>query len=187
MPHSGLLEAFLELRPALLRYLLLRGARTEEAEDTLQEVCVKLSGDILGEVEQPRAYLYRMTSNQFLLMRRTAHRHRQREAAWTDAQSSAGSEVDPQPSAEARLIAREEVAILQRVLDGLPERTRTIFREFRIENRSQREIAADCNISVSAVEKHLARAYQAIAAARLRLDGDLLPPRYLTDIQGQGI
>jgi len=64
------------------------------------------------------------------------------------------------------------LAILQRVFDELPERTRTIFRRFRLDGEPQRQIAADLGISVSAIEKHLTRAYEAVAAAKLRLDGD---------------
>ncbi len=52
----------------------------------------------------------------------------------------------------------------------MPERTRTIFRRFRIDGQQQSVIAAELGISVSAIEKHLARAYKEISAARLRLD-----------------
>ena len=66
------------------------------------------------------------------------------------------------------------------MLDALPERTRTIFRRFRIDGEPQRLIADELGISVSAVEKHLARAYQAIADVKLRLDEDRSTGRRLT-------
>jgi RNA polymerase sigma-70 factor (ECF subfamily) len=185
MASGGLLGAFIELRPALSRYLMLRGASADEAEDILQEVYLTLSADRIGPVAEPRAYLYRMTTNHFLLSRRTAGRRTRREEDWVEAHSGEEREIDEQPSAEARLIAREQLAILQRVLDGLPERTRTIFRRFRIDGEPQRQIAADIGISVSAVEKHLTRAYEAIAAAKLRLDGDRSHPRHLSDRRGR--
>ena len=169
---SGLLSAFTEGRPALLRYLTLRGATPEEAEDILQEVHLKLWAEKIGSVEQPRAYLYTMTNNHFLLHRRTASRRARREGDWVVAHGGERPEVDERPSVEAGLIAREQLAILQRVLDALPERTRIIFRRFRVDGEPQRDIAADIGISVSAIEKHLTRAYEAIAAAKLRLDED---------------
>jgi RNA polymerase sigma factor (sigma-70 family) len=172
MSNSGLLGAFIQCRPALLRYLTLRGATAEEAQDILQEVHLKLWAEKIGEVDQPRAYLYKMTTNHFLLHRRTADRRTRREEAWMVAQGGEQPEVVESPSIEAGLIVREQLAILQRVLDALPERTRTIFRRFRLDGEPQREIAADIGISVSAIEKHLTRAYEAIAAAKLRLDGD---------------
>jgi RNA polymerase sigma factor (sigma-70 family) len=172
MSNSGLLEAFIACRAALLRYLTLRGATTAEAEDVLQEVHLKLWAEKIGPVDQPRAYLYKMTNNHFLLHRRTANRRAHREGAWMVVRGGEQPEVDDHPSAEAGLIAREQLAILQRVLDALPERTRTIFRRFRIDDEPQRQIAADVGISVSAIEKHLTRAYEVIAAAKLRMDGD---------------
>lgn len=185
MSTSGLLQAFLASRAALLRYLVLRGASTDEAEDILQEVSLSLSSGTIGAVAEPRAYLYRMTNNHFLLYRRTANRRARREEDWVGAHSGDPPVLDDRPSAETQLIAREQVAILQGVLDRLPERTRTIFRRFRLDGEPQARIAADLGISVSAVEKHLTRAYGAIASARLRLDGDRMLPWHLKDQRGR--
>jgi RNA polymerase sigma-70 factor (ECF subfamily) len=172
MSNSGLLGAFIECRPALLRYLRLRGATADEAQDILQEVHLKLWAERIGLVDQPRAYLYKMTNNHFLLHRRTADRRARREGDWLAVHSGEQPEIDERPSAEARLIARQQLAILQQVLDALPERTRIVFRRFRLDGEPQRQIAADMGISVSAIEKHLTRAYEAIAVAKLRMDGD---------------
>jgi len=168
---SGLIALFTNLRPALLRFLVSRGASADEAEDILQDLNLKLLADDLGPIGQPRAYLYRMANNQFLVHRRAVGRRVRREEDWVSAQrGDAHHEADEKPSAETELIAREQVAILQRVLDGLPERTRTIFRRFRIDGEPQRAIANQLGISVSAVEKHLARAYEVISEAKLRID-----------------
>ena len=172
MSTSGLLAAFIECRPALVRYLTLRGATAEEAEDILQEVHLKLWAEKIGPVDQPRAYLYKMTNNHFLLHRRTAERRARRDADWVVVHGGEQPEVDERPSAEAGLIVREQLALLQRALDALPERTRPIFRRFRLDGEPQRQIASELGISVSAIEKHLTRAYEAIAAAKLRLDAD---------------
>jgi RNA polymerase sigma factor (sigma-70 family) len=170
MSNRGLIGAFTEHRPALLRYLHVRGATNEEAQDILQEVHMKLWSEQIGPVEQVRAYLYKMTHNHFLLHRRATSRRNRREEDWLVAHVGTQPELAEQPSDEAALIAREQLAILQRVLDALPDRTRTVFLRFRVDGEAQREIAADLGISVSAIEKHLIRAYQAIAAARLLLD-----------------
>ena len=82
------------------------------------------------------------------------------------------SEIDDQPSAEERLIARERLAVVQRALARLPERTVVILRRFRLDEIGQRQIAAELGISVSAVEKHLQRAYRALLEARAELDAD---------------
>ncbi|KQM99321.1 hypothetical protein ASE85_11540 [Sphingobium sp. Leaf26] len=184
MSNSGLLEAFMQTRPALLRYLTVRGATAEEAEDILQDIGLKLSTDQVGLVDQPRAYLYRMATNHFLLHRRTAGRRARREEAWVDAHSGASRATDQTPSAEARIMHRQRLALLQRALDALPERTRQIFRRFRIDGEPQRAIAADIDISVSAVEKHLARAYEAVADVKRRIDEDAGSLRSLRGLGG---
>lgn len=179
--NSGLLEALMELRPALLRFLVQRGASADEAEDVVQDLTLKLSGDAVQSVAQPRPYLYKMANNHFLLQRRTAARRERRDEAWVDVHSGDPPELDEQPSTEARLIAQEQLALFQRVLDRLPERTRIIFHAFRVEGVARPAIAADQGISVSAVEKHLARAYEAIVDARFRLDEESPVSRYLSN------
>ncbi|HZV10979.1 MAG TPA: sigma factor, partial [Novosphingobium sp.] len=87
MPDSGLLQTFLNARPELLRFLRLRGAMPEEAEDILQNLGLKLAAQATGPVDQPRAYLYRMATNAFLLHRRGDARRRRRDEDWVDAQS----------------------------------------------------------------------------------------------------
>jgi len=181
---GGLIPLFTELRPALSRFLQTRGASPDEAEDILQDVYIKLLAERPGPVAQPRAYLYKMANNHFLLHRRTAGRRERREEDWAGVHGGSG-EIDDQPSVETELIAREQLAILQRILDGLPERTRIIFRRFRIDGEPQRVIAGELGISISAVEKHLARAYQAIAAAKLRLNEDHADRRNLTGERGR--
>lgn len=180
MTEGGLVQLFGDLRPALARFLLSRGAERDEAEDILQDVHLKLLAEKLGPVAQPRAYLYSMANNHFLMHRRAAGRRSRREEDWVGVHGGDAGEVDDRPSIETELIAREQLATLQRVLDDMPERSRVIFRRFRIEGEPQRQIAEGLGISVSAVEKHLARAYEAIASARLRWNEDRLDRRHLT-------
>ena len=171
-PDDGLLRMFADLRPALLRYLLARRATAAEAEDVLQDVYVTLSEAKFGPVAEPRAYLYRTVTNRLLDHRRSAARQSRRDQAWTEVNGGALIEQDDQPSAETQLIGRERLAIVQRYLDMLPERTTSIFRRFRIDGESQRSIAADLGISVSAVEKHLQQAYRAVVAVKADLDAE---------------
>jgi RNA polymerase sigma-70 factor (ECF subfamily) len=176
---AGLQSLLLAQRPDLLRFLAARRAAPDEAEDLLQDLFVKLAGQNIGPVAEPRAYLYRMLDNLLLDRRRSAGRRAGREQAWSAAQGGAAPEVDERPSAERELIDRERLALVSAALEVLPERTLFAFRRFRIDGSSQKEIAAEIGISVSAVEKHLQRAYRALADVQARLDEEVAPSRRL--------
>jgi RNA polymerase sigma-70 factor (ECF subfamily) len=174
---SGLKGVFLQQRPALLRYLAARRLAPDEAQDLLQDLYVKLAAATPGPVGEPRAYLYRMAENLLLDRRRAASRRSGREQAWTAAQLGPSGDADDRPSAEQVLIGRERLAAVTRALAALPERTVQIFRRYRIDGVAQKEIAAELGISLSAVEKHLQKAYRIVVEAQAHLDADSPPPR----------
>jgi RNA polymerase sigma-70 factor (ECF subfamily) len=66
------------------------------------------------------------------------------------------------------MIARERLADVERMLRDLGERTYEIFRLYRVEELPQRVIAERFDISLSAVEKHLQKAYRGLAVYRVR-------------------
>jgi RNA polymerase sigma factor (sigma-70 family) len=173
---SGLSAAFEANRHALNRFLRARGASPHEAEDILQEVFLKLGKRPTGPIADPLAYLYRMADNLLLDTHRSRSRRTAREEAWTVARPGSG-EIDDRPSAEEQLIARERLNLVQQTLARLPERTLFIFRRFRLDEVGQRQIAAELGITVSAVEKHLQRAYRALLEARSELDADFAVAR----------
>ena len=168
---SGLQAAVLQYRAELLRFLSARRATADEAEDILQDLYVKVRALHGGPVAEPRAYLYRMTANLLMDRRRTAARRTARERHWTDAQLGPEQELDDRPTAEQELAAREELAVVSTVIGALPERTLDILRRYRVDGDGQREIAAALGISLSAVEKHLQRAYRVVVEAKARLEG----------------
>jgi RNA polymerase sigma factor (sigma-70 family) len=170
--HSGglLRAALLEHRAALLRYFVARRVPPDEAEDILQDLVVKLESHASGPVAEPRAYLYRMAENLLFDRARSEGRRRGREKAWVAAQAGATLEADDRPSPEQALIARERLALVSAALAALPERTLFAFRRYRIDGMPQRQIAGELGISLSAVEKHLQKAYRALIDLRRRFD-----------------
>lgn len=163
MAGGPLVEAFLAHRPQLVRYLRARGA-TEDAEDLLQELWIKLSSGDGEGVAEPLAYLYRMAHNLMLDRKRGAQRRQRREEGYhRDAYGD--GEADDAPAAERILLAREQLRRIDRVLAALGSRTDHIFRRHRIDGIPQRDIAGELGITLSAVEKHLQKAYRAVAAS----------------------
>lgn len=164
--QGGLEAVFLDNRPALLRFLRARGAG-EGAEDLLQELWIKASAGASGPIAEPLAYLYRTANNLMLDRRRAELRGARRDAQWHETGDDTAA-----AESEVRLIARERLQTVEQTLAGLGERTDIIFRRYRLEGVSQRDIATEFGISLSAVEKHLQKAYRALADLRRRLDAD---------------
>lgn len=154
-------EAFMGHRQALLRYFRARGA-SEDAEDLLQDLWFKMTAAGPIAVDDPLAYLYRMAHNLMLDRRRAAARRRVREDKYQDAVG----DIDETPDAEHVLIAREALRRIEAVLTGLGSKTDYVFRRHRVEGIAQRDIAAELGVTLSAVEKHLQKAYRAVAAAQ---------------------
>lgn len=69
------------------------------------------------------------------------------------------------------LYTDEMKRIIRQTLDELPEQTRAIFLKSRYENKTNREISEDLNISIKTVEFHISKALKIF---RLRLK-DYLP------------
>lgn len=163
---SGLEAVFLENRLALLRFLRARGAG-DAAEDMLQELWVKAAAGVAGPVAEPLAYLYRTANNLMLDRRRSALRGARRDALWSETRDENG-----RPDGEHRLIAREQLAVVEETLRNLGERTDAIFRRYRLDGHGQRDIAAEFGLSLSAVEKHLQKAYRALSDLRRQFDAE---------------
>lgn len=175
---SGLQSVFLKSRAALARYLRARRCGDSEAEDILQDLWVKLCGLETGPIAEPMAYLYRMAENMMLDRKRSAMRRTSRETEWTKGQIDGTIErsIDAQPSAERLLLARDHLRRVEAVLKALPERTAQAFRAVRIDGTPQKEIAAQMGISLSAVEKHLQKAYRAVLDVQYATGADREEP-----------
>jgi RNA polymerase sigma-70 factor (ECF subfamily) len=174
------MDMLLRMRGELQRFLRARRVSVEDGEDLLQELYLKISALDSGPIGEPRAYLYRMVNNLLIDRRRAEQRRSTRDLAWTEAQAGPMMGIDDSPSAERVLSARSELRRIDEVLSELPERTADVFRSFRIEGVPQRMIATRMGISLSAVEKHLQRAYRAILDSDDTESADPEPPRRLT-------
>jgi RNA polymerase sigma-70 factor (ECF subfamily) len=181
MQESGLEQVFLASRPKLLRYVRTRLGDVADAEDCLQDLWIKLGRLESGPTADPLAYLFRMAENLVIDRRRSGQRRARREDDWTAMHSAGAPNIAREPSAERVMIDRERLRMVEQVLDELPDRTARAFRMFRVEQIPQKQIADILGISVSAVEKHLQRAYSAVLQAQLTLDAGLAPPLRSSD------
>lgn len=136
-----------------LRALLRRHGRSrDDADDLIQEAFLRLHVYCKGE-DKPDAFLYRTVLNLSVDMHRKERRH-----------LYSGESVEQLVLSDARPTLDEDFAASQRltraalVLDALGPRTREIFIMHRVEGHGCAHIAQHFGISLSAVEKHIARA-----------------------------
>lgn len=151
---GGIAAVFLDRRDLVRRLLVAQGCPPDQAEDILQDMWLKIGRARIGPVADPVAYLMRMASNLAADRRVAAQRRSARELGWSEVQPRAAEQPDP----EREAMAASELARMQALLDAMPAPMRRALVLFRIEGWSQAAIAADAGLSVSGIEKLLARA-----------------------------
>lgn len=169
---------FMVNRQRILRFVAARGGG-DEAEDIVQELWLKISTTQTGPVAEPLSYLFRMANNLLLDRRRSEQRRGRREEEYGGLNDSPAPGVSAAPSAERILVARERLHNVEAALAALGARTVAVFRRFRIDGVNQRDIAAEFGLSLSAVEKHLQKAYRALIEIRAIDDAETPEPRRL--------
>jgi len=167
--HQGLQQVFEENRESLLRYLRAHGAG-DSAEDLLQELWLKAASYSGGPVAFPRTYLFRAATNLMIDHRRSEFQGRRREDEWSSLADRLGNSVANDPGPDRGLDAQRRLSVVERELQKLPPRALAIFREHRLEGRTQRDIAARFGISASTVESDLRQAYRLLDDIRRRFD-----------------
>ena len=169
---SGMRQLLVEMRDELKRFMLARQCDPAEVDDLLQDLFVKLSTGKTGPVGNPRAYLYQMANNLLLDRRRGRQRQARRDDSWARSQFGQDLCEDPAASPERIAIDRNLLAQVEATLREMPERTADILRRYRLEGQSQKVIAEQIGISLSAVEKHLQRAYRVLLELRCEIEDE---------------
>lgn len=129
--------------------------RSKSPEDLLHSAVVKMEEyRSRARVENPGAFLVKTAIN-------LAHDQRRQDARQpcVDFLDTDALQVsDESPLQDEVFSARERLRKVHDALSMLPDRTREAFLMRRIDNLRHREIAERLGITVSAVEKHVAKA-----------------------------
>jgi RNA polymerase sigma-70 factor (ECF subfamily) len=177
---AGLKAVFLQQRPLLLRMLTTRLQSTEDAEDVLQDLWLKLDQMSSRPIQAPAALLFRAAANLATDRRIASARRSARDSAWAAHQPT----PDDVPGIERALLAREMLDQANRAIEAMPPRMAAALRLYRIEGLGQRDIAEQLGISVSAVEKLLRKAYDRIVTIARAQASEEAPPRRRHDTEG---
>lgn len=136
-------------RSALMR----RGRTVHDADDLVQEAWVRLACyEREQPVDKPEAFLMRTALNLSI------DTHRAGVARGEEVLLDEVVLVDTSPGVEAMLIGRERIARLSVCVGRLSEKTRVIFLSHRVDGMTYQAIAQRHGLSISSVEKHVAKA-----------------------------
>ena len=157
MTGGAELVAHLFERYADTLYQFLRGrmACRQDAEDVAQEAFVRVLGCERWEaIAHPRAFLFATAHNI------AVDRYRREQLHIMDLHAEVREwEIHhPAPSVEDAVCARQELHELYEAIDRLPPRCRRVFVLRKFHDLSHKDIATELGISISTVEKHLAKA-----------------------------
>ncbi len=152
---------------AVWRTLRGLGVPAAASHDAAQQVFLvafrKLSAIAAGS---ERAFLLGTAVGVAANARRTVVRSREREVSDPDALDAI---VDPAPGPEERFAQEQRCALVQRVLDTMPDELRTVVVLFELEGLTSIEIAAMLGIPAGTVASRLRRARSAFEAQHRRL------------------
>jgi len=151
----GWLEALAQRHGSELRGYLSRFAQgSADIEDWVQEAFLRVCAAGLDrELECPRAYLFRVARN--VALGRLEHR-KVRYAARFDIEMADRARVE-RPPAHVTAQSDHDTRRLRAAIERLPARCRETFVLCKLHGFSQKEASTILGISVSTVEKHLAR------------------------------
>lgn len=153
-------EALLGHYDDVLRFVGTRVLCSQTASDVVQDTFARaLEASARGNVERPRALLFRTARNVLVDRRR-------REQCWQRHAPNLPAEPDLAACPHEQLERGERLERLRQAIDALPPKCREVFLLHRFSDMTYAQIAERTGVSVSTVEKHIIRA---LAACRAKL------------------
>ncbi len=154
--RNTLIERYDDLAKRLARTL---GSR-DRAENALHDTWLRLGRENqaeLGEIRNPRGYLLRMALN-------VAETARRSEPKWLTYGERVAflNAMDDRPGPEDIALNRSQLCLVERAILDLPSRRRAIFEAAWLDQRAQKDIAAEHDLSVRMVQIELKQAMQHI-------------------------
>lgn len=148
-----------ELTERLRRFVRSRVASRHDAEDVIQDAYLRVLRYSAEHVVESEERLLFSAARNLAVDNRRRRKVRERNAA-----DCAVLAVEDSPASDEVVEARQRLKRVEAAIGLLPPRCREIFLMHRIDGLSYSQIAKSVGISVSAVEKHIARACWSIDA-----------------------
>jgi RNA polymerase sigma factor (sigma-70 family) len=153
---SSILRAFLQ-HQAAIRRVLGRYVPPDDRNDILQEAFLKAyAAEMTTPIQDAKAFLFRVAKN--LAISEMTKKSRSDTDYLEDLSGSEVLEDDRSGTAEAQIDGRRKLFVLSQALAHLPEECQRVFLMRKMEGLRIKQIATRLNVSVSTVEKRLAKA-----------------------------
>jgi len=152
--HSRLDEVVAQYRAPLMRFFQRRVSPGEDADDLVQDVFSRLAGRDLADIVNIQGYVFQVAAN---VLRDKARRASVRGIM---IHAPEGFDVEDEAgfSPERILQSKEALQMMVAALYELPEQVRIVFSHYHFDGVAQVEIARRMGLSLSTVEKHMAKA-----------------------------
>ena len=154
--HEELFNELFRQHEHHLYTFLLKVTRSDaQSKDILQEVFLKLwmIRNQLNEIENIKAFLYRLTENKLIdFLRAAATQQKLKQQLWRNLQATETEQPD-------YIEENEYHEIIRRAVMQLPPQRRTIYLLSKHEGVKQKQIALALNISPNTVRNQLASAF----------------------------
>lgn len=150
--NNRIFEAFESCRDGLVRSIMKMSVKQQDVDDILQETFIRvLHSDAKQQINSPKDYLFVVSRNLVLkkLMQQSKDIHTEIDEALI--------ENDVDNTVEKELYQKLKFERFIEVLNSLPEKNRRAILLRKLYCLSHKEIAKKMNISVSSVEKDIAK------------------------------
>lgn len=151
-PNNRIYEAYLSCRDGLVQSIMKMSVKQQDVDDILQETFTRvLRTDKTQEIQSPKGYLFAVSRN--LVLKKLGEQSKVIHAEIDEALL----EPDSDASLESDLYQKAKFQHLSNALSSLPENHRRAILLRKLYCLSHKEIANKMNISVSSVEKYIAK------------------------------
>ena len=138
------------------------GVAEADIDDLIQDAYCRLATlQSVDHIDRPAAYFMQIVKNSWRDGLRRARVVRLEDFT----ENAARFVEDDATGVEATVIAREQLGLIEALLETLPERCRTIFTWKRMEGMPQREVARRLGVSENVVENDVQKALRTIQSA----------------------
>ena len=154
---SPIAAAFIEHESYLKRFLRRFLSRAHDIEDVVQDTYVRArSAEKRQVITSPKSFLFRVARNEALCQLR---RKSQRITDYIEEMDTSDM-LDDGSSVEEQAMASQKLGIFCQSAMEMPPRCRRVFFMVKVYGLSYKEVAMQLGISVSGVEKHVAKGFE---------------------------